>query len=91
MYKLDSVQLRKNFSLNVLIRMLVLAAAGLAILIWKLDFIDDVYFRNQLTPTGIIINGAIVAKGVNHRIETPENTLLSRQVREIEARYAITR
>lgn len=37
------------------------------------------------------INGAIVAKGLNHRIETPENALLSRQVREIEARYAVAR
>ncbi len=37
------------------------------------------------------INGAIVAKGLSHRIKTPENALLSRQVREIEARYAATR
>jgi 2-dehydropantoate 2-reductase len=37
------------------------------------------------------INGAIVAKGLSHRIETPENALLSRQVGEIEALYSATR
>lgn len=37
------------------------------------------------------INGAIVARGLTHRIETPENALLSLQVREIEARYAVAR
>jgi 2-dehydropantoate 2-reductase len=37
------------------------------------------------------INGAIVARGLTHHIETPENTLLSLQVREIEARYDVAR
>ena len=27
---------------------------------WKYDFINQVYFRDQLTSTGLIINGAIV-------------------------------
>jgi hypothetical protein len=58
---LESIQLRVGLSLNILIRMLALAAIGLALLAWKLDFINEVYFRDQLTPTGIIINGTIVA------------------------------
>ncbi len=41
--------------------MILFAAVGLGLLIWKLDFINQVYFRDQLTPTGLIINGAIVA------------------------------
>jgi len=57
---LDSIQFRRHLSLNVLIRMLVLAALIMGLLWWKLDFINEVYFRDQLTPTGIIINGAIL-------------------------------
>jgi hypothetical protein len=40
--------------------MLVLGAIVAGLLYWKLDFINDIYFRDQLTPTGLIINGAIV-------------------------------
>jgi hypothetical protein len=58
---LDSIQFRRSFSLNVLIRMVVFALLGVGLLLWKLDFINQVYFRDQLTPTGIIVNGAIVA------------------------------
>jgi uncharacterized protein YukE len=58
---LESLQLRRNFSRNILFRMIILAALGAGLVIWKLDFINAVYFRDQLTPTGIIINGSIVA------------------------------
>ncbi len=58
---MDSIQFRRNFSLNVLIRMIVFAMLGVGLLIWKLDFINQVYFRDQLTPTGVIINGTIIA------------------------------
>ncbi|MES9898480.1 MAG: hypothetical protein ABW148_05595 [Sedimenticola sp.] len=57
---LESLQLRRNFSRNVIIRMLLAASLVTALLIWKLDFINEVYFRNQLTSTGLIINGAIL-------------------------------
>lgn len=40
--------------------MLLLAVVAAAIIYWKLDFIMDVYFRDQLTATGFIINGSIV-------------------------------
>ena len=40
--------------------MVILAALGIGVLLWKLDFINQVYFRDQLTPTGIIVNGAIL-------------------------------
>jgi hypothetical protein len=58
---LESIQLRRNFSLNVLFRMVVIALLGAGLLYWKLDFINAVYFRDQLTPTGLIINGSILA------------------------------
>ncbi len=57
---MDSIQFRRNFSLNVLTRMVVFALLAVGVLVWKLEFINQVYFRDQLTPTGIIINGTIV-------------------------------
>jgi hypothetical protein len=57
---LGSIQLRRNFSRNVLIRMILLSAIIAALMVWKFDFINQVYFRDQLTSTGLIINGAIV-------------------------------
>jgi len=57
---LESIQLRHNFSRNTLIRMFILAALGLALLVWKFDFINNVYFRDQLTSTGLVINGTIL-------------------------------
>ena len=57
---MESIQFRRHFSLNILIRMSVLALIGAGLLWWKLDFINQVYFRDQLTATGILINGAIV-------------------------------
>jgi hypothetical protein len=40
--------------------MLVLGAIVAGLIYWKLDFINDIYFRDQLTPTGLIVNGAII-------------------------------
>ena len=57
---MESIQLRRNFSRNTLIRMFILAALGLALLVWKFDFINSVYFRDQLTATGMLINGTIL-------------------------------
>ncbi len=57
---MGSIQLRRNFSRNILIRMIILSAVIAALLVWKYDFINTVYFRDQLTSTGLIINGTIV-------------------------------
>lgn len=57
---MESIQIRRYFSRNILFRMLVLGIIAAGLLYWKLDFIHDIYFRDQLTPTGLIINGAIV-------------------------------
>lgn len=57
---LDSLQLRRNFSRNILIRMFIFGLVVAGLLYWKLDFIAAVYFRDQLTSTGFIINGAIL-------------------------------
>ncbi|MEJ2403228.1 MAG: hypothetical protein P8171_02900 [Candidatus Thiodiazotropha sp.] len=57
---MGSIQLRRNFSRNILIRMIILSVVIAALLVWKYDFINTVYFRDQLTSTGLIINGTIV-------------------------------
>ncbi len=57
---MGSIQLRRNFSRNVLIRMIIMSAVVAALMVWKFEFINQVYFRDQLTATGLIINGAIV-------------------------------
>jgi len=57
----DTVQWRTHFSTGVLVRMLVLAVLGIGLGLWKADFIDQVYFRQQLTVTGLVINGGILA------------------------------
>ncbi len=57
---LESIQLHRNFSRNVLMRMVILALGGGALFYWKLDFINNVYFRDQLTITGLVINGSIL-------------------------------
>ena len=58
---MKGIKLRHHYAFNILLRMILLAAVGGAILAWKFEFINDVYFRNQLTPTGLIINGTILA------------------------------
>jgi hypothetical protein len=58
---LENLHLRRHFSRNILLRMLIFAGIAAALIYWKLDFINDVYFRDQLTPTGLIINGSILA------------------------------
>jgi hypothetical protein len=57
---LGSIQLRRNFSRNILIRMIAFSLIIAGIMLWKFEFINQVYFRDQLTSTGLIINGTIV-------------------------------
>jgi hypothetical protein len=58
---LGSIQLRRNFSRNILIRMVLLSLIIAALMVWRFEFINQVYFRDQLTSTGLIINGGIVS------------------------------
>lgn len=57
---MDSLLLNRNKSRNILLRLVLfsLVAGGLVFL--NLDFIKDVYFHNQLTNTGYIINSVIL-------------------------------
>lgn len=58
---MESISLRKHFSRNTLFRMVLVAGAVAALTVWKFDVINAFYFKDQLTPVGLVINGAIVA------------------------------
>jgi hypothetical protein len=58
---LQTINLRRHYSRNTLIRMVVLGILGTALAIWKIDLINSVYFKDQLTSLGIVVNGAILA------------------------------
>lgn len=57
---METIIFRRSQSRNALLRMIILAVAIAAVVIWKIDYINAVYFRDQLTVTGWVINGAIV-------------------------------
>ena len=57
---MDTLNFQRHLSRNSLFRMIVFAIAVAALVVWKLDYINAVYFRDQLTVTGWVINGAII-------------------------------
>ena len=58
---MESINLRRHYSRNTLLRMVLLGAIGIGLAVWKIDIINSVYFKEQLTALGLIINGAILA------------------------------
>ncbi len=57
---MDTLHFQRHQSRSTLFRMIIVGIAVAALIIWKLDYINTVYFKDQLTATGWIINGAIV-------------------------------
>ena len=49
----------RRFSRNILIEMCLLGVLVGILIVWQFDFINSVYFQNQLTHTGIVLNSAI--------------------------------
>jgi hypothetical protein len=58
---LETINLRRHYSRNTLFRMIVLATLVAVLAVWKFDLINTVYFKDQLTQLGLVINGAILA------------------------------
>ena len=58
---MGNINFHHHYSRNTLLRLvlLILIAAGLTF--WKWDYVNQIYFKDQLTNLGWIINGAIVA------------------------------
>jgi type VI protein secretion system component VasK len=54
------IDLSMNYSRRVLLRLFVLLLIAVALVLVGLKAIGEVYFSNQLTDTGLIINGIIV-------------------------------
>lgn len=54
------LRIKTNFSRGVLVRMIILAGILVAGLLMVRGFVEDFYLRNQLTPTGIIVNAGIL-------------------------------
>ena len=53
------IDFNENFSRNILLRLVVLLFAATVLLALNLDFLTQIYFRDQLTQTGVIINASI--------------------------------
>lgn len=58
---MDNTLLRPNASRNALRQMVFAAVAAAALILWKSEFILHLYFQDQTTPMGLVINGLIVA------------------------------
>jgi hypothetical protein len=91
---LESINLRRHYSRNTLFRMVLIALVAAGLLVWKFDLINTVYFKDQLTQMGLIINGAIIALFVIGLLRTVaillsymrEEAALTRFVRNVEKR-----
>jgi hypothetical protein len=57
---MDIQRLLTGLSLKIIIQFGVVMAGGIALLAFNFDLIYPFYFENQLTNTGIVINGAIL-------------------------------
>lgn len=57
---MDTINFQRHQGRNSLLRMIIFAIAVAALIIWKIDYINTVYFRDQLTYTGWVVNGVIV-------------------------------
>ena len=55
------VQFKQNYSNRVLLQFIVLAVLLGFVILTNLEFIQDLYIKNQVTNTGYIVNGTIIA------------------------------
>ena len=54
------VQFKQNYSKRVLLQFIVLILLLGFVILSNLEFIQDIYLKNQVTNTGYIVNGSIV-------------------------------
>jgi hypothetical protein len=91
---LEAINLRRHYSRNTLLRMVILALLAAALIVWKFDLINAVYFKDQLTQMGLVINGAILLLFAAGLLKTivilliymREEGALARFVRNVEKR-----
>jgi len=91
---LESINLRRHYSRNTLFRLILIALIAGGLVIWKFELINTVYFKDQLTQMGLVINGAIIVLFLLGLLRTigilfsymREETALSHFVRNLDKR-----
>lgn len=58
---MGNINFHRHYSRNTLARMVLLILVSAALMLWKWDYVNEIYFKDQLTQLGWIINGTIVA------------------------------
>ena len=54
------IQFRAGYSRSILLQLVLLSVLLIAIILLNLNFIADIYFKNQATRVGYIVNGSIL-------------------------------
>ena len=54
------IQFRATYSRSILLQLISLSLLLLFIILVNLDFVSDIYFKNQMTRTGYVVNGSIL-------------------------------
>ena len=54
------IQFRAAYSRSVLLQLVLLSILLLLIILINLDFVADIYFKNQATRVGYVVNGSIL-------------------------------
>jgi len=54
------IQFRASYSRSILLQLILLSIVLLLIIVINLDFVGEIYFKNQATRVGYIVNGSIL-------------------------------
>ena len=54
------IEFKSNYSFNILLRFIVISALVIMMMLYNVDYLQNVYLKNQLTNTGYYINGFIL-------------------------------
>jgi hypothetical protein len=54
------IQFRASYSRSILLQLILLSIVLLLIIVINLDFVAEIYFKNQATRVGYIVNGSIL-------------------------------
>jgi hypothetical protein len=55
------IQFRASYSRSILLQLILLSILLLFIILINLDFVAEIYFKNQQTRVGYVVNGSILA------------------------------
>ncbi len=54
------IQFRASYSRSILLQLILLSIVLILIILINLDFVSDIYFKNQATRVGYVVNGSIL-------------------------------